>query len=32
MIPVDPTAFWPLIVAFVGLVVAATVWKLLSVR
>jgi hypothetical protein len=30
MIPVDPTAFWPLIVAFAGLIVGAVVWKLLS--
>lgn len=30
MIPVDPTAFWPLIVTFVGLVVGAVVWKLLT--
>ena len=28
MIPIDPTAFWPLFVAFVGLIVGAVVWKL----
>lgn len=30
MIPIDPTAFWPLVVAFAGLVVGAAVWKLLA--
>ena len=30
MIPIDPTQFWPLVVAFVGLVVAAVAWKLLA--
>lgn len=31
MIPVDPTAFWPLLITFAALIIGAVVWKIFSV-
>ena len=31
MIPVDPNAFWPLIVVFTAVAVGVAVWKVFSI-